>query len=284
MVSQTKNDIIKIKYDGDALQDHQIDLTLLANALQGIDSLISESNLSVNGASDNINVKVDAFKEGSFELVLDVIQHPTEYTEILSVIGIGGAALLAGKDSLISAIKKLNSRKIKKLSYAQNGDCKVTTDDGETFTVPPYLKSLLASSSIRQALSKMIHKPLQKEGVTSFKILSASDSELLSVEKEDSEVFRYRRIPIEQQYVEDTIDDAVITFLTVHGDKTHHWRIDYEGEPQTVSIQDAEFIAKVKSGSEPELFSAAYSATLIVQEDLNSLDKIYIIGKVHGCL
>ncbi|WP_120513968.1 hypothetical protein [Photobacterium salinisoli] len=277
-----QTETLVFKYDGEALEQHKISISLLADSLQGICSLMNEINIKLNGTSDNLDVKVDAFKQGSFEVVLDVIQNPQEYTEILSIIGIGGSALAAGKDSLLTVMSRLNGRQIKKLSFAQNGDCKVTFEGGEGFDVPPYLKPLLASASIRKSLSKLIHTPLQEDGIDTFKVLNSDGEEVAVIDKEQSSVFKYRRVPVDQTSTDKKANDVLINFVTIHKDKSTFWRIDYEGETVTATIKDDEFVAKVKNGLEPELFSAAYSANLTIREDLYSLDKTYLIDKVHG--
>ncbi|NAZ92225.1 hypothetical protein [Vibrio toranzoniae] len=276
---QAENKVV-FKYDGESLKNHKISLEVLANSLSGLNSLLNETNLKVNGTSDNIQLKVEAFQPGSFEIVLDVMQNPQEYVDILAAIGFGAAAVLAGKDSLISAMHKLEGRQIQKLSFLQDGDCKVTLSDDESFPVPAHLKSLLASTSVRTALSKLIHAPLQEDGVESFKVLGADRSEITVISKEQSSAFKYKRIPVTQSTVDKLYEDVIFTFVTVHKDKTT-WRVDLDGEIISAVIKDDDFVACIKKGEEGALFSSSYTANLIVKEDLNSMDKTYFLDKVH---
>ncbi|HCG6403103.1 TPA: hypothetical protein NJ169_002386 [Vibrio parahaemolyticus] len=274
-----------LKYNGEALLDHAIDIEVLADSLAGLASLLKEINIKINGTSDNLDIKVDALQPGSFEFVIDVIQNPTQYIDVLSIVGIGGTALAAGKDSLMSAMSKLEGRVIEKLSFTKDGKCKVTINEQEAFEVDPYLMPLLSSSSVRNSLSKLISAPLKKEGIDSFQVLNEKRLEITSFNKEQSKSFAYRRVPVKNNTVDKPkLEEVPITFSTIHRDKTNGWRIDLDGESEVVSIKDEEFIARVKAGSEPNLFSAAYTATLSVKEDLFTLDKTYIIDKVHGTL
>ncbi|MBD4207059.1 hypothetical protein GUH47_13875, partial [Xanthomonas citri pv. citri] len=87
--------------DGPALADHKIDLDVLTESLNGLNNLLKEVNLVVNGTSECINVEVEPFKEGSFEYLIDVIQNPLDHLNILSIIGLGGTAALAAGNTLI---------------------------------------------------------------------------------------------------------------------------------------------------------------------------------------
>ncbi|HHQ4457209.1 TPA: hypothetical protein ACSPZI_003596 [Aeromonas hydrophila] len=267
------------KYDGESLIEHKIDVDVLAESLLGISNLLTEINVKLNGTSDNLSVKAEPFRGGSFEFIIDVIQHPGEYLELLSIIGLTATA---GPASLISTIKKLKGRQIKKLSFTQEGDCKVHLDD-ETFNVPSYYRSLLASASIRKSLSRLAYSPLCKDGISTFKIIKESTGqELLDITNETAGDFRYKRVPVEDTCTSRMIEDAVITFLTMHKDKTTSWRIDYEGETYNTSVKDDEFIERVLRGEETKLFSSAFRVNLLLKEDLISLDKTYIVAKVHG--
>ncbi|EKO3688330.1 hypothetical protein P0F39_003276 [Vibrio metschnikovii] len=274
-----------LKYDGDALQEHAIDIDVLAESLTGLASLLKEINIKINGTSDNLDVKVEALQPGSFEFVIDVIQNPAQYIDVLAIVGIGGAALAAGKDSLMSAMSKLEGRVIDKLSFTQDGKCKVTISDQEAFEVDPYLMPLLSSSSVRNSLSKLVRSPLKKDGIDVFQVLNVNRQEIISIDKEQSKSYSYRRVPVKNSTVDKPdLEEVPITFTTIHRDKTYGWRIDLEGENVTVSIKDDEFVTRVKAGKEPNLFSSAYLATLTVKEDLFTLDKTYIIDTVHGPL
>ncbi|MGS0320126.1 DUF7946 domain-containing protein, partial [Escherichia coli] len=90
-----------VKYDGEALANHKIDLDVLTESLNGLNNLLKEVNIVVNGTSENFNVDVEPFREGSFEYLIDVIQNPTQYLDVLSIIGLGATGALAAGNTLI---------------------------------------------------------------------------------------------------------------------------------------------------------------------------------------
>ncbi|EDR6859595.1 hypothetical protein EF34_003898 [Salmonella enterica subsp. enterica] len=285
-IQQEENIIDKlvVKYDGPALVDHKIDLDVLIESLNGLNSLLKEVNLVVNGTSENINVEVEPFSEGSFEYLIDIIQNPLDHLNILSIVGIGGTAALAAGNTLIELVRKINGRQIRRLTLTAEGDCKIIMDDGEEIIAPSYFRPLLASPSIRKSLSKLIHNPLQKEGYESLKISTQQGVELVNVHEDGIEPFRYRRVPVEQSLSERLIEETPITFLTIHKDKNTGWRVNYDDETISVSIEDNEFLQRVSTGRESGVFSDVYYVDLLIRENLNSLDKTYIVVTVHGIL
>lgn len=273
-----------VKYDGEALAHHKINLEVLTESLSGLNSLLREVNLVVNGTSENISVDVEPFQEGSFEYLIDIIQNPTDHLNVLSIIGLGGPAVIAAGHTLIDIIRSINGRQIRRLVLTAEGNCRVILEDGTEIIAPSYFRPLLASSSIRKSLSKLIHKPLQKDGYEVFKISTPDGRDFISVSDTETEPFKYRRNPVELSVSEQLVEEVPVTFLTIHKDKNSNWRIYYEDEPVTVSIDDSSFVQRVCAGRENGIFSDTYSVDLLVRENLNSLDKAYIVVRVHGTI
>ncbi|HBV5677430.1 TPA: hypothetical protein MD163_004549, partial [Klebsiella aerogenes] len=59
-----------VKYDGEALAHHKIDLDVLTESLNGLNSLLKEVNFIVNGTGENLDIEVEPFREGSFEYLI----------------------------------------------------------------------------------------------------------------------------------------------------------------------------------------------------------------------
>ncbi|MFN0719193.1 hypothetical protein BCU39_000125 [Vibrio cyclitrophicus] len=276
-----------IKYDGQELATHKMDLSLVVDSLTGLSSLISEVNSVVNGSSDGIEVKVKAFNPGSFEYILDVVQNPGDHIDILSTIGLFGAG---GAATLMSVLEAINSRKIERIVFSKEGDCLVFLKDvDDPIRAPSYFKALLSAPGVRSAISKLIHAPLSKDGVESFGVYKSDDVDrsapLVAVGKEESNVFKKPHRLIEGKKTRPIpFDDAIITFDMVKKD-SQTWKIHFQDEPVSAVIKDKNFISSLLAGNEPDIFSSAYSAKVIVEENVyNSLDKTYIVDTVHGTL
>ena len=56
---------IILRFDGEALNKHSMDLKLLADCLAGLESLITEVHEQLNGSNDELQVQVQGgFEEG----------------------------------------------------------------------------------------------------------------------------------------------------------------------------------------------------------------------------
>lgn len=271
---------IIIKYDGPALLQHEIDLSALSDSVEGMNILLKDVYTTLNGTSDGYNAKVvGGFQAGSFEYLIEIAQDYKSYADSIKAIGFGAAA---GSATLVSVFKWINGRKITRLVFTQEGDCNIHTEDGASMVAPSYMKVLLTSPNIRKALAKVIHAPLAKEGIDEFKVYDGAKQEQFSIGKDASKIFKYQATPIINESTEEPIDDAVITFLTVHTDKSTSWRINYEDERLSVAMKDDEFMNSIRSGSEPKLFTNAYRVKLIRKSTAMKVDSSYVIDAVYG--
>ncbi|TMP27197.1 hypothetical protein CWB99_15890 [Pseudoalteromonas rubra] len=277
---------IVLRFDGEALNDHSMDLKLLADSLAGLESLITEVHEHLNGSTDDLKVQVQGgFEEGSFEFLLNVIE--TAEISTLAAIGLGGTFAGGG---LIGALKWLGGEPIEKIARHKDGDCILKKKDGNDLVVSSHLKEAIASPSIRTAFKKLIQRPLNKEGIDVFEVLKpgASGSEqrevLVEIEKREASSFRAQSEPVKEKIKEDDVyDNARITFLTVHKDKPSGWRIHYDDtEISGVKIQDDSFIRHVQSGAGEAIFDDAYRVKLVAKYKNNSLtEKSWHIEKVY---
>ncbi|QTL37750.1 hypothetical protein [Pseudoalteromonas viridis] len=277
---------IVLRFDGEALNDHSMDLSLLAESLTGLEKLITEVHEHLNGSTHDLKVQVQGgFEEGSFEFLLNVI----ETAEISTLAAIGFTSSLAG-GGLVGALKWLGGEPIEKIARHKDGDCILKKKDGNALVVDSRLKEAIASPSIRTAFNRLIQKPLNKEGIDVFEVLKPSaDGEedrkvLVEVEKSEAASFKAQKAPVKEKVMEDEIYDNVrITFLTVHKDKPSGWRIHYDDtELSRVKIQDDNFIRHVQSGAGEAIFDDAYRVKLVAKYKSNSFtEKDWYIEKVY---
>tara|TARA_Y100000310_G_C20630340_1_gene788293 strand:- start:717 stop:1562 length:846 start_codon:yes stop_codon:yes gene_type:complete len=273
-----------LRYDGESLSEHSMDIKLVAESLQGLETLVREVHEELGGKEEQVDIKVKGgFNEGSFEFLCTVSQFLSENIELLKIVGFG--APFAG-GSLVSYLQWLKGRKIKRITLTEEGNCKIVTVDGETKESPSYMRALLASSSVRVAFNKVISKPLRSKGIELFQVLTPeqdrSEREVLaSVTKDDERYFRQKQTIVEEIDSRKPPEEKVITFLSVHKDKDTGWRIDYDGDPLSVKVEDIDFRSRVSKGGEPDIFANAYTVDIQEIENIITLDKSYSIIKVY---
>lgn len=281
---ENKSKQLIFHYDGELLHNHKMPIESVIDSLQGSCELLKETHLLINGTSDDLEISVYPFNEGSFEYILDVIQNSQDHLDVLAITGL---ATTAGAASIVSIMKQVAGRKIHRLSLNSNGDCLVHIDnEQQPIIAPSYFKDLLSSKSINKAVSKIAYNPLSKEGIDSLTISESLKSGIVKVQeisKEDSASFKASRNPVtEKRERTNKFEDVAISFLTVHADKTTGWRInshDYDTVP--VSITDEDFIQRVRNGSELRLFSDSYNIDLVETINLDTDKKSYTITQVY---
>ncbi|MEX6397796.1 hypothetical protein AB6E88_12300 [Providencia hangzhouensis] len=130
----------------------------------------------------------------------------------------------------------------------------------------------------------MIYTPLQHDGYDLIKINDNEGNSIIEYTKEDSSAFKFnnRSKVIDPLINELVIDDAAITFLTVHRDKNTNWRAEYDGSAVTITMNDDEFYTRMIKGIESLVFSSTYLVKLKILEELNTGEKSYVIEKVYN--
>ncbi|MBE4121612.1 hypothetical protein HJ112_03525 [Vibrio parahaemolyticus] len=156
----TQSQNIIFHYDGEALEDHKMQIEAVIDSLQGTCELLKETHLLVNGTTDDLDITVQPFDEGSFEFIINVIQNPQEHLDILAITGLSVTAIPA---ALMATMKQIAGRKIQRLTLNQEGDCLVhIEEEEEPIVAPSFYRELLSSKTISKAMSKIAYNPLKK--------------------------------------------------------------------------------------------------------------------------
>jgi hypothetical protein len=265
-----------LRYDGVALEEHEMNLDVLSEALVGLNSLIKDVHHSINGDDSDLNVSVQGgFDEGSFEFILNVI----EATDVSTLAAIGfGSPVIAG--GLIGALKWLQGEKISRISYNNTGNCLVYKENGEHIEVAGYLKDTIASASVRTSVKKLIQKPLNKDGVETFEVLDHRNrAQFTVVEEGEAACFKsHRSTTLENVDDVEIIDNALITFISVHSDKPSGWRINFDDETLIVRMSDNRFFRRLSGEA---VFDDAYRVRISAAPKPNSIEKAYTIEEVY---
>jgi hypothetical protein len=275
-----------LRYDGEALAEHSMNLKLVADSLQGIEALVKEVHEEMGGKEEELNLQIQGgFQKGSFEFLFTLGQQLPDGIELLKIIGFG-SPIAAG--SLMAYLEWLKGKKIQKITMTEEGDCKIVTEEGEDKVAPSYMRPLLASTTVRGAFSKIISKPLRDGGIEVFEALSTEEkkadrTQYVSVTTANEKNYRAKNTTVIDLIDNKLMDEKVITFLTVHKDKDTSWRVeDVDGITYTVKMEDEDFLSNFRRGNEPDIFVNAYTVEIVEKENTINLDKTYSIVKVYA--
>lgn len=247
-----------IKYDGPALETHEMDVRELAPALLALSSLLEESNRALNGDKPEIRVNVKGnFQSGSFKIdlsaaltfkeqLVSLLAGP-EATALSNLFGILGGLGLLGGGGLIGLVLWLKGRKPSRIEY--KGDKAIfvieETTEVETLEVDLAVGRLYATKTVRQSLSKVV-KPLTRPGIDYF--ASGRDGKVeVIITQSDADSFVDLDSDVEE--VSNTLTEgALLQIESAVFKDGNKWRLNDGTTSFFAEITDEDFLGQIETG------------------------------------
>ena len=170
----------EIAYDGDALQDHSMDVQQLAPALLALGNLIRDTNAAINADASRVRVLVKSdFEHKCFSVSFDVVQTVFEQArtflehkdvktakDILQTLG------LIGVPSVATVLGYLMWRKGRKVDVERattdvsgKGVVQLLLQDGSKAEIHQHIYNLAEKPEIKKAVAGVI-APIQDAGIS----------------------------------------------------------------------------------------------------------------------
>lgn len=246
-MSQTS---FSIAYDGPAVESGSMDVRDLAPALLAVGQLFDAANATLNEQRATVGVNVQATTQGSFEVVLDVVQTTasqlvslfsgdavTAALQLKELVLVGGGAV----GGLIWLVKKLRGETPQKIERIDDERVRITVRN-ETIDIPIKLLRLYEDSSVRDALERLVKDPLDKDGIETFEIRQER-TPVESVSARESAYFRKPSDP--DEIIVQNISTTAYSIVSLAFKQENKWRL-YDGNTViSVLIADEEFLRKV---------------------------------------
>ncbi len=252
----------RIAFDGPALERGTMDVQDLAPALLALGSLAERANVVLNGEKARSKVVVRArFRKGSFEINLEFVQDWISQ----ALLAIGGGRIAGGANvlqylgflkndgmSLLKTIVAIGGRKPKRILQLDHGGVRMEFDEGSV-DAPREIALLIQDNDVQVQTRRMM-RPLEREGVTTFKTLDDQHKTVMRVTKKDLLFFDPPKAPLEPTKHEELPLLAQHTRLafklgTLAFDGAR-WKLWLGDSQVTVDIEDAIFIEKVRTNQE----------------------------------
>lgn len=250
-----QKEFFQVVYDGEALQNHEMDVRDLAPALLAMSDLLDEANRITFGEKTKIQVNVKGtFKSGSFGFDLSVVQSGLEgFTSLFNsnqanaasnLLQILGFTLPGG--GLVGFLIWLKNRKIKKIENVNDTKTIIEVEDEEKYETNPRVIALFSNVKIRTSIQKVVTEPLSKEGISSFAI--KKDNEETIIKEEEKDYFKLNEIP--DELLQDQEREVFLTVVTISFTQGHKWKFSDGNVEFYASIRDEEFVNKVQQNKD----------------------------------
>lgn len=189
------------KYDGPALEDHQMDVTYLGAALLGLGEMFREAQQAIDPLGDKQpKVKVKEVRPGSFEVVLGIdyslIDQATNLFNSPKLTAAGNAAglgsiLIGTVATAVKGVKKLAAKK------QVNAD-ELIAESGDEL-IGKSAEKLVRSKKFRKNVAKL-SKPVTEEGIDEMRIRDKDGDSLVEINEDEA---------IEIQELDETLEPLV---------------------------------------------------------------------------
>lgn len=245
----------RLKFDGPALAEHEIDVADLAPALLALGQMVKSANRVVNGDALDVAVKVRTVGDGSFWIELTVKAHSTyeffrdflvgpdvdAVLKLLEIIGLSAppAAIIGG--SALALIRRARGRRPKKLT-PRGRTIQIEFDD-ETIEVEEPVARVAFDPAFRAALERVAVEPLDRPGID-FVILEGDGIEE-TITRDTANA--YLAPPIVGENLFETLHTKVFSIIDLSFKPGKKWRLsDGHGRATLVDVEDREFIAHIE--------------------------------------
>ena len=247
-----------IKFDGEKLRNHKMDVSHLAPSLLALSEVFKKANKQFNGQDSSLQILVEAnIEQNCFELQISLVQTTWENIsnliknqdvittkELLEWILIGGSGL-----SLFKLIGKLKNKKIDKTIIKENSDevqIKVKGDKN-TISISKKVFYLYSNKEIRKKAIET-QSPLKEEGYDTLEFYDKKIGSYHKIEKKD--------VPEDIQQCPDLIKtETLISEIetTIRIKKPDYegysqWALVYEGLKQA-EIVDKEWLKNFQNNN-----------------------------------
>lgn len=239
-----------LEYDGDALDTHEMNVRDLAPALLAAAELFQASNEVLRPADPPITVNVRALAEGSFLVQLKLVYDAAVDALVSEDVQAGSTllGLVTAVGSLIGYLRRKHDQAVVSVEPSDTpGTIRIIFEDGTVLEVPREVLTLEQSVQVRRRLSEMV-RPLDREGISTVRILDIEGIEIALVGKDDLAALEDDIPTPPREVLSDTDQTVFLTVLSATFQEDHKWRFSDGTSSFWASVTDPAFLQKVDEG------------------------------------
>ena len=240
-----------VAYDGEALRDGSMDVRDLAPALLAIGQLFDAANTTLNGEQAKIAVNVQATNEGSFQIVLEVLQTWGQQAvallsgdEVTAAIHLRDLLFMGagGVGGLFWAIKKLRGHKPDRVERVNDEYVRLVFGDDD-IVVPMRVLRLYQDLAVRAAAERVV-EPLRRPGIEKFEARENGEPAVV-IEHDDVDAFDTPEA--DEEELLDDVRRSAFSIVSLAFKDDNKWRL-HDGNTQiSATIADEDFLRRVNA-------------------------------------
>lgn len=236
-----------VTYDGQSLENHEMDTRDLAGALLAVGDLAGDAASALYGEGVKTTVKVRAsFRTGSFGI--DLSLHQNLLTSIFSLLDGHAAEAMANASGIlgliwemINLIKWVGGRKIRSIEKRGESRIVVLLEAGDSQEFDEKVVKLFQDLKTRNSLTKVI-SPVAKSGIDSVRF-SEESSEGVEIVKGE---LGYFDVPVQpDDLLLDETRTMALSIVSLAFKEENKWRLSDGSSTIYADISDREFLKKV---------------------------------------
>lgn len=247
----------RIKFDGPALREHEIDVADLAPALVALGQMVKAANRVVNGDGLDVSVKVRTVGDGSFWVELTV-RAQSAYAavrdflvgpdvdailKLITIIGLSAAGAGIAGQSALAVIRQIRGRRPKRLER-HGGIVRIEFDDDTQIDVEEATARVAFDPEFRTALERVAVEPLNRPGIDAIVLEGDGIEERITQATAGS----FLAPPITGDSLIETRHTKVFSIIDLSFKPGKKWRLsDGHGRATLVDVEDASFISRIEN-------------------------------------
>lgn len=250
--------LMRVIYDGPAVEDGEMDVAQLAPSLLALGKLLENADNLLTGEQGRIRVRVQSdVRLGSFDVGIAVdintawdaakawILSETGATT-LGLLGILGFNLSDSGKGVIQVVRWLRRRKVARKTILKAGNTQLETDDGDTLVIPTPVARLIDEPQIRQPLERFT-EPLREEGVDAIKFETDSGDPMEQIVAAEASSFEATAgaAPTSTSRFQ-----ATYQIKRLHFDEGKKWRLSSGAQAIQAEIVDRAFWERIANSEE----------------------------------
>lgn len=239
------------KYTGTS----EIDVNVLINSLQSVSDSLKEISRTETG--HEIGIKVQPFKEGSFEWVFALLQSDIVGQASVFAGALTGDGIIEKFKNVIELVKFFGSKDIKEGVEIGNNQYQFTNESGDVKIIEgDNVNNVTNYNGTVINIETLIVQTSNIQSIDDIVLMDKNKKEITKIAKEDIKRIANivsSRNNIEEPVIEEPVkeprnvnkNNAVISISKPDLAGKTMWKVIYEGNPINVKIEDDKFLKDV---------------------------------------